>query len=199
MTRSTWAGRLVLVAGCLASAAGCTGSGSSGSAAISTPTAAARASSTAPTGGAVPSPSRPAHASSAPAPAPTATKPAAALSVALAPWRLPSPLSRMAALAAPGGGIELLGGLLNGDHSSAQVQHVALPGGAVTADGRLAVGVHDTAGAVVGTSMVVYAGGAASEVAVVQRAVRGGTAATAGALPQPRSDLVVATVGDQVV
>jgi hypothetical protein len=125
--------------------------------------------------------------------------PATSLTIATASWRLPSPLSRMVALAAPGGGIELLGGLLNGDHSSAQVQHVTLPGGVVTPDGTLAVGVHDSAGAVVGSGMFVYAGGAASEVAVVQRAVTGGTAVTAGALPQRRSDLVVATVGDQVV
>ena len=65
-------------------------------------------------------------------------------------WRLPTPLSRMVALAAPGGGLELAGGLLNGDHSSARVLHIDLPSGAVTDDGILATGVHDSAGAVLG-------------------------------------------------
>ncbi len=55
--------------------------------------------------------------------------------------------------------------------------------------------MHDSAGAVVGGRSYVYAGGAAQEVATVQRAVPGGAATQVGALPQPRSDLAAAVVG----
>jgi len=105
----------------------------------------------------------------------------------------------MVALAAPGGGIELAGGLLNGDHSSAQVLHLDPVTGKTTSDGTLATGVHDSAGAVVGSHMVVYAGGASVEVSGIQQLMAGGTSTSLGALPEPRSDLVVVTVGSKVV
>ena len=121
------------------------------------------------------------------------------LDVRTLPSHLPVPLSRMVTLARQGGGLELLGGLLNGDHSSNQVRDVALPSGTVTAGGTLAVGVHDSAGAMVDGRAIVYAGGAAHEVATVQQAVPAGVARQVGTLPQPRSDLAVAVVGGQVV
>lgn len=124
---------------------------------------------------------------------------ATALTATTLAWRLPTPLSRMVALAAPGGGIELAGGLLDGDHSSAQVLHVDPVTGRTTSDGTLATGVHDSAGAVVGSHLVVYAGGASMEVAGIQQLTPGGTSTTLGALPEPRSDLVVAKVGSKVV
>jgi hypothetical protein len=113
-------------------------------------------------------------------------------------WRLPAPLSRSVVLPVAGG-LEVLGGLLNGDHSSAVVQRIALPAGTVTADGTLATGVHDAAGVAYQGSLYVYAGGAAQEVNTVQKAVPGGTSVTAGALPDPRSDLVSVQVGGKVV
>ena len=121
------------------------------------------------------------------------------LAVSTLGWRLPTPLSRMVALAAPGGGIELAGGLLNGDHSSARVLHVDLATGAVTDDGTLATGVHDAAGAVLGGSSFVYAGGAATEVSGIQRLTPGGPATQVGRLPEPRSDLVVVVAAGKVV
>ena len=138
-------------------------------------------------------------ATSAAAPVTPAAKNATSLTATTLGWRLPTPLSRMVALAAPGGGIELAGGLLNGDHSSAAVLHLDPVTGTPTSDGRLATGVHDSAGAVVGSHMMVYAGGASAEVAGIQQLTAGGTATTLGALPEPRSDLVVATVGSKVV
>lgn len=117
----------------------------------------------------------------------------------MATWQLPTPLSREIALAAPGGGIELLGGLLNGDRSSGQVLRIALPAGQVRTDGTLAVAVHDSAGAVVQGRIFVYGGGATHEVASIQQAVRGGVATVAGALPAPRSDLVAATTSTRIV
>lgn len=113
-------------------------------------------------------------------------------------WRLPAPLSRVVVLPVAGG-LELLGGLLNGDKSSATVQRVALSSGTVTADGTLATGVHDAAGAAYGGSLYVYAGGAATEVAGVQKAVAGGTSVVAGTLPDPRSDLVAVQAAGKVV
>ncbi len=109
------------------------------------------------------------------------------------------PLSRLVALAARDGGIELLGGLANGDHSSDAVRHVTLRSGRVAAAGRLAVGVHDSAGAAVGGRFLLYGGGAGTEVATVQRIVPGGTAIRAGSLPAPRSDLVAVQSGSTVV
>ena len=105
----------------------------------------------------------------------------------------------MVALTAPGGGLELAGGLLNGDHSSARVLHIDLPSGAVTDDGILATGVHDSAGAVLGGSSFVYAGGAATEVSGIQRLAPGGTATQVGRLPEPRSDLVAVVAAGKVV
>ena len=113
-------------------------------------------------------------------------------------WHLPTQLSRVVVLPVSGG-LELIGGLLNGDQSSAKVDHLALPAGTVTADGTLATGVHDAAGAAYGGSLYVYAGGASSEVAGVQKVVPGGTSLSVGTLPDPRSDLVEVQVGDKVV
>lgn len=129
---------------------------------------------------------------------PAGPGPVHAVTATTSTWRLPAPLSRAVVLPVAGG-LELLGGLLNGDHSSPDVLRVALPAGTVTADGKLATPVHDAAGAAYQGGLYVYAGGAASEVAAVQKAVPGGTSVTAGALPEPRSDLVTVQVGGKVV
>ena len=113
-------------------------------------------------------------------------------------WRLPTTVSRLVVLPTTGG-LELLGGLLDGDTSSALVQHLALGSGKVTADGHLKTGVHDAAGAAYKAGLYVYGGGAASEVSSVQKVTRGATAAQVATLPAARSDLVAAVVGSKVV
>jgi hypothetical protein len=113
-------------------------------------------------------------------------------------WHLPAPLSRSVVLPVTGG-LEVLGGLLNGDHSASAVRRIALPAGTVTSDGTLSPAVHDAAGAAYKDGLYVYAGGAASEVAGVQKAVSGSTATTAGSLPAPRSDLVAVQVAGKVL
>jgi hypothetical protein len=127
------------------------------------------------------------------------TRTAPSLTATTLPWQLPTPLSRMVALLAPGGAVELAGGLLDGDHSSARVLRLDPVTGTTTADGTLATGIHDSAGAVVGGHLVVYAGGASVEVSSIQQLTAGGVATRLGSLPEPRSDLVVATVGSKVV
>lgn len=190
---------LPLAAGCTGGSAGsATGTSGAGSA-VATSAAApgAAGSSGATTSGTVPGSKGPASTTAAGAgpPGTGATR----LAVRRLPGQLDRPLSRMVTLATPGGGLELLGGLLNGDHSSNQVRSVALPTGTVTRTGTLSVGVHDSAGALVGTQAYVYAGGAAHEVATIQVGVPGGPSKQVGTLPQPRSDLAVAVVGSTVV
>ena len=93
----------------------------------------------------------------------------------------------------------MIGGLLDGDTSSSLVRLITLPSGKATLDGRLATGVHDAAGGAYKGSLYVFGGGAASEVATVQRLSPGQVAAKAGTLPAPRSDLVEAQADGKVV
>jgi hypothetical protein len=96
-------------------------------------------------------------------------------------------------------GLQLIGGLLDGDTSSALVRLISLPSGKATLDGRLATGVHDAAGGAYKGSLFVYGGGGASEVDAVQRLSLGHVAAKAGTLPAPRSDLVEAQAVGKLV
>lgn len=196
MRRERWPRLPVALVAVLVTAASLTGCTSHGVVAAVTPSTAGGSSAT-------PSAVAPATAAATPHPlAPViATSPPKArrITATTLRWRLPVPLSRMVALAAPGGGVELAGGLLNGDHSSARVLRLDPATGRTTADGTLATGVHDSAGAVVGSHLFVYAGGASVEVSDIQRLVSGGSAAVVGSLTQPRSDLVVVTVDGKVV
>jgi hypothetical protein len=115
-----------------------------------------------------------------------------------ATWKLPNTLSRMVVLAVPGG-LEMIGGLLDGDSSSSLVRTISLPSGKATLAGRLAIGVHNAAGAAYHGSLFVYGGGASTAQSTVQRIVLGHVAAKVGTLPAPRSDLVAVQVAGKVV
>lgn len=113
----------------------------------------------------------------------------------LAPWRLPAGVSREVAVD-DGGRIVLLGGLAVGDVSSDGVWGLAPATGAATRIGSLVRAVHDAAGTVEGTEVLVFGGGSFSTVGTVQAWSSPQGARTVGELPTPRSDLAAARIGD---
>ncbi|MDQ1679530.1 MAG: hypothetical protein QOI42_389 [Frankiaceae bacterium] len=108
----------------------------------------------------------------------------------------PYPLSRMA-VAVSGSTVVVLGGLRNGSMSSGDVFTFDPVSRSVRRTATLEKAVHDTAAAVAGGAVVLFGGGAASESSDVQR-LSGGRTTRVAALPQPRSDLVTASVGGTV-
>ncbi len=130
--------------------------------------------------------------------------PATGLTSQITGWRLPGPLSRAQAVAS-GGRLLLLAGLVPGDRSSGQILAVDPAHGTVTPVGTLQVPVHDTAAAVLGPDVLLFAGGNSTEVSVVQTfpatdASPGpsGRSRTIGNLPQPRSDLEAADADGKI-
>jgi hypothetical protein len=118
---------------------------------------------------------------------------------AVAAGQLPQPLSRGVALRTGAGGILLLGGLQNGDHSTDEVLEVR-PGGATTIVGHLPQGVHDSAGALTGGVATLFGGGASHEVATIQQFDPAtARAAVAGRLPVALSDVGAADTAAGVV
>ena len=107
--------------------------------------------------------------------------------------RLPAPRSRSVVIA-DDNGLAVLGGLDAARRSTADVWQLDAQALAISPAGRLAVAVHDAAGARIGGSMFVFGGGAVQTVDTVQ-SVTGGRGTIAGHLPQARSDLVAVSVG----
>jgi len=105
---------------------------------------------------------------------------------------LPTPMSRAQAVA-DGATLLVLGGLVGGK-SSAGVQRFDPASGAVSAAGRLAVATHDTASVISGTNALLFGGGEATTIDTVQTFGAKGSQVV-GHLPQPRSDLVAASIG----
>ncbi len=115
-------------------------------------------------------------------------------------WSLAAALSREAVVA-NGAGLTVLGGLTAAGTSSADVSTIDPATGRIAPAGRLATGVHDAAAATIGARAVVFGGGSPTTVAGVQSVPApaippGGqpTGTAGGALPQPRSDLAVASI-----
>ena len=137
-------------------------------------------------------PTSPAHSSS------TSTKHATSPAVptkvsATTVMHLPVGVSRTVLLAS-GGRLLALGGLAAGDTTTARIWSIDTARGAARQVGRLAAAVHDASGAVLGGRALVFGGGAATTVSVVQ-AWDGRRTTTVGSLPQPRSDSAAATIG----
>jgi hypothetical protein len=124
----------------------------------------------------------------------SSTRPAS-LHAALTAWTLPAAVSRPVVLDV-GGAIDILGGLVTGDTSTASIVSIDPRSGNTGTGGRLEEGVHDAAGAVLSGTAMVFGGGSYADVGAVQGWVPGTAAATVvGNLPVPRSDLVAATSG----
>jgi hypothetical protein len=116
-------------------------------------------------------------------------------------WQFPVPVSRETVVAG-GNGLTVLGGINPSGDSLASVSTINVQSGTVTTVGSLASAVHDAAGTVIGHSSYVFGGGSPDTVATIQSypsgpsgaSGSGGAGAVVGHLPQPRSDLSVATV-----
>ncbi len=115
-------------------------------------------------------------------------------------WPLAAPLSREAVVA-DGSGLTVLGGITPAGTSLPTVTSITPATGAMAPSAGLANPVHDAASATLGGTTYIFGGGSPTTVATVQAvtapsshgaAVPAGT--TVGQLPQPRSDLAVATI-----
>ena len=120
------------------------------------------------------------------------------------PWSLGAPVSREAVVV-NGAELTVLGGLTPQGSSLADVSTIDLRTGAIRVAGRLTNVVHDAAAATIGGQTVVFGGGSPSTVAGVQSikspsiaAMGYNTGSITGTLPQPRSDLAVATISRKV-
>ena len=158
------------------------------------------------------------HGQASPAASRTGGNPSVVSSIA--PWHLPSALSRAGAAALPGGRVLLLGGLFASGGSSADVGVLDLETGALTSVATLASPTHDAGSAVLGGRAFLFGGGQAYPVATVEAVTlpggssaggssasgtsasgtSGGASASGGAgivtgqLPQPRADDEAVTV-----
>ena len=135
--------------------------------------------------------------SSGSAAAPSAPAHAPHLRIRPAGFRLPSAFGREAVINT-GQYAVVGGGLLAGDTSTASAYQLDPGAAQVSAMPSLPVPVHDTAGGLASGIPIVIGGGNASEQSVVQ-GWNGHEWHVLGHLPQARSDLVAATVGQQVI
>jgi hypothetical protein len=134
----------------------------------------------------------------------TAAAPLPSIEAGVESWSLGTPISREAVVA-NGTGLTILGGLTPGGSSLADISTIDLRTGAMSAAGNLAIVVHDAAAATIGGQTLVFGGGSPSTVAGIQSiksptiAAPSGTSvgSVTGTLPQPRSDLAVATISDK--
>jgi hypothetical protein len=122
------------------------------------------------------------------------------LEAGIEPWQLGAPLSREV-VTANGGRLQIVGGLTPAGNSLSGAYSLDPKTGAVTLFGSLRAVVHDAAGTVIGSTAFVFGGGSPTTVSTVQSlAIPSATRSTSpngttvGRLPQPRSDLAVATI-----
>jgi len=129
-----------------------------------------------------------------------ATSGTASIEAGIEPWQLDSAQSRQSVVA-NGTGLTVIGGVIPSGASLSTVATVAPSGGAIAPAGALADPVHDAGSATLGRNTYVFGGGSPNTVATVQSVAApsippapGGVGTVVGHLPQPRSDLVVATI-----
>ncbi len=115
-------------------------------------------------------------------------------------WPLATPLSRETVVAT-GTGLAVLGGITPSGTSLATVSTIAPATGTMAPTAGLADPVHDAGTATIGSTTYVFGGGSPDTVATVQAVATptvppaaGVTGTVVGQLPQPRSDLDVATI-----
>ena len=127
------------------------------------------------------------------------TKPPS-LEAGIEPWQLDAPISRETVLVVHRQ-LTILGGLVPSGSSVGGVYSLDAATGTLRQAGSLVAAVHDGAGAILGTSAFVFGGGSPATVATVQSIIIPSASPTgpvggqtAGQLPEPRSDLAVATI-----
>ena len=113
-----------------------------------------------------------------------------------------TPLSRESVVAT-GAGLTVLGGISAEGNTLSNVSTINVRTGALSPAGGLAEPVHDAAAATIGSSVIVLGGGSPDTVSAVQSlpSSSGSRSSTnqgmvTSNLPQPRSDLAIATVRD---
>lgn len=114
---------------------------------------------------------------------------------ALAPFTLPSAVSRPIVFPL-GGGLLIVGGLTAADQTTPSILRVDLLSGSVQAAGRLPVPVHDAGGAVVGGRDLVFGGGSTAVTSAVQDVTPGSPPHLVSHLAQPRADHVAVSTGN---
>jgi N-acetylneuraminic acid mutarotase len=123
-----------------------------------------------------------------------------AVEAGLLPWSLDAALSREVVLPGPAEALTVVGGLSVSSTSLDRVFSLDTTNGHVSDLGTLAAGVHDAAGAQLGSKDLIFGGGTPLTVADTEQLSTAtgpsAVAATAGGrLPQPRSDLSAVTIG----
>lgn len=125
---------------------------------------------------------------------------APSLEAGIEPWQLAAPLSRTT-VTTDDGQLQILGGLIPSGASVNTVTSLDPTTGTFTSSGSLAAPVHDGGGATLGASSFVFGGGSPNTFATVQSIglpTASPSVAAAGQivgqLPQPRSDLAVASI-----
>ena len=122
----------------------------------------------------------------------------------MAPWTLPSPVSR-AAVFVDDGRLAVLGGLGPANTTTGSIVEVDLTTGHGGTIGKLAQPVHDAASGALGARLFVFGGGAQSVSASVQMfnpdasASTGAMGQRVGSLPSPRADVAATLVGGAIV
>jgi hypothetical protein len=117
-----------------------------------------------------------------------------AFTSSIAPFRLPAAVSRPTVFAAAGG-LLVVGGLTAADSTTQAILSVDLARAAVNPSGRLAVPVHDAAGALVNGRNLLFGGGSTTVSSAVQDVTPGTPPRVLSHLPQPRADLVAVSEG----
>jgi hypothetical protein len=123
-----------------------------------------------------------------------------AIEAAVVPWSLDVASSRQVVLPGPASTLTVLGGLSASNLSLDRVFSLDTATGRERQLGTLAAGVHDAAGARLGSADLLFGGGspltgAGAEHFPVQPGAGIVTATVPGRLPQPRSDAVGVTIG----
>jgi hypothetical protein len=130
--------------------------------------------------------------------APRAPRPTVAARVVPAPFHLPSPVEREVA-AVSGGSVLLAGGLDTAMQSTNGVFRLDPATGRLAALGTVPQPFHDAAGAILGTKLFIFGGGASQSSASVQAFdLRSRHGSVVAQLPRALSDLASATVGHTV-
>lgn len=122
----------------------------------------------------------------------------AVVAVTTLPTGLPAGLSRSVAIAV-GGRINVYGGFASTGSTTGEILAFDPAGARASAEGQLAVPVHDAAGVLLNGAAMIFGGGSGAPESVVQRVDSGGVAQVIGYLPAARADLGALAVGNSAI
>lgn len=120
----------------------------------------------------------------------------AAAESGLLPWKLSSPLSRMA-LFANGNNLTIVGGLTSSGSSASGIYNLNTNDGNLSLMASLAAGVHDMASSLINGKMAIFGGGQSSSVNTSQIISPTNGSITTAKMPQLRSDSTAVSLGNK--